>query len=168
MGIYIGIGFVIVGIVLIIFLFKKDKKNKPQKEEITQIDVEKNEKYMFLKELSIYEYVASILPKNYIVFPKVSAGLLVNPSGTKHAYNEIKSKVVDLVVFTRETMSPVLIIDCYDTTYSNGMLEELEPLLLEVLKKASLEVLSIQVKHQLNKDEIKEKILAKLEENKKI
>lgn len=159
--------FVVVGLVAIFYL---SKKKNVQEENIKNldIDVEKNEKYMFLKELSLYEYISSVLPNEYIVFPKVSMSLLVNPTHTKHAYNEIKGKVVDLVIFEKASMMPILVLDCYDTTYANGMLEELEPLIVKVLQKANLEILTLQIKNQLNKDEIKQQILDKLNNDKKI
>lgn len=160
-------GVIIFSIALLIFMGKYKNKNNEEKENINTIDVEKNEKFMFLKELNVYEYISSILPKEYIVFPKVELSLLVKPTNTKHAFNEVKGKTVDLVIFEKSTMSPVLVLDCYDSTYSNGMLEEFEPLILKVLQKAKLDILTIHIKNQLNKDEIKTLIFEKLGINEK-
>lgn len=157
---------IIVAVVILVLISKKTGKEELKKEiNINSIDVEKNEKYMFLKELAVYEYIASFLPNEYIIFPKVELSLLIKPTNTKHAYNEIKGKVVDFVIFEKANMNPVLVLDCYDTTYSNGMLEELEPFVVKVLQKAKLELLTIHIKNQLNKDEIQKSILEKLEKN---
>lgn len=146
----------------------KEKKKKPVKEKSKKEQPRKNthlvvvEKYMFRREVLFWKFLNSILPRTVIVCPKVAVTSIVMPDGDKKFYNELMDKTVDYVVFDEQTMSPMLIIDIYDSTYDDAPLEERDPKVYESLESVRLKILSLKIQTYFDKEEIKTKIFKAL------
>ena len=156
---------------------KKHIKNGPPKEKKVKVKTFKKEKvqpsfmqstykinnnFMLRKEVLFWKYLNTILPKEYIVVPKVEVGNLVEVEGDKTLLNRIATKTIDYVIFNEKTMYPVLILDIYDKTYNDLKLEEQDPYITEVINKLGLKYLEILVSSDFDRDKTRNLILEKL------
>ena len=123
--------------------------------------------YMARKELLFWKYLNTILPREYIVVPKVAVNDLIEVEGDKSTYDRIASKTIDYVIFIEKTMYPALILDIYDKTYNDLKLEEQDPYITEVLTKMNLKVVEILVSSDFDREQTKEYIYSKLGLNNK-
>ena len=122
---------------------------------------------MARKELLFWKYLNTILPREYIVVPKVAVNDLIEVEGDKSTYDRIASKTIDYVIFIEKTMYPALILDIYDKTYNDLKLEEQDPYITEVLTKMNLKVVEILVSSDFDREQTKEYIYSKLGLNNK-
>lgn len=106
--------------------------------------------------------INKILPKGFIVFPKVGVDLILAPVGNKSLYDSIRGKYLDLVIFEDITMKPRLAIDLHDGTIGDEELEVDSPEVVNALKVAELPLISFKIKTDYEIDEIKNPILKEL------
>ncbi len=144
---------------------RKPKKEKQKKSEIaTKETVVKNvhlivkSPYMMRKEVLFWKYLNTILPKQYIVVPKVSLVDLLIPDGDKSIFRLIADKTLDYVIFKEQNMSVALVLDIYDKSYGDEMLDEQDPFLREILGKLNISVESILVANDFDREQCKEQI----------
>lgn len=167
------LALVIIESTLIVFLTIALLKRKKINEETSLKEADPSsvgvrEKYMFRQEVKMLRILNEVLPSSFLTLPKVSLSSLLEPRGSKLVYNKLATTCVDFVVFEEATMTPVLIVDIYDNSFSDEALLEQEPFLTAILEKINLPCLAYQLKGEINKDEVKklvEKSL-KLEEQK--
>lgn len=153
-------GAVAIGIVIYIYLRKKFGTVKNLNENITKVDVKLNKDYCTEAEMKFLENLHRAMPKDFIAFPRVGVDQLVSPNKDKTAYNAIMSKYVDVVVFTRKDMTPVLIIDLVQKNSVQSMqMDELDSNVLKVLKAVKLNVVKIEVEPTYDLDKLKEQVL---------
>lgn len=159
--ILIPVGILIaVGAYFLIF-GKEIKLNKQKKKEETKLQnvaMLPKEKYMYRKEVEFYYFLQSILRADKLVFPKVGLENIFIPDGNKVAYNNISSKYVDFVIFEESTMTPILIVDVYDNSFNDEILDEQDPLTKKILEKIKIPMISILIKGNYDKEKIKEEI----------
>ena len=167
--------YVVIAVVVVtaiaggIFIFRNNNKDKNKTKEIDgPINLAVVEKFMCRKEVEFYYFLNSILPKDKIAFPKVGVDNLLFPTTNKVAYNNLMSKYVDFVVFDEQTMKPLLVIDVYDDSYNDEILDEQEPFVKKVLKEVKLPIISIKIKGKYDAEEVKNKILEIINPNKNI
>lgn len=159
---------VVIAIVGAIFIFKKNKKDKNSSMEIDgPINVAVVDKFMYRKEVEFYYFLCSILPKDKIAFPKVGVDNILFPTVNKIAYNSLMSKYVDFVVFDEKSMKPLLVIDVYDDSYNDEILDEQEPFVKKVLKEVELPIISVKIRGNYDTEEVKNKILGIINPEKK-
>lgn len=160
----IVIASLILGILLYHFVFKK---SDAQEKEYKVSDNDKNtleikEKYMFQIEIKILDILNNIDSKKYIALPKVCMGSLLLPKGSKNVYNILSNKIVDFVMFDRQTMRPILVVDIFDNTFNDESLAEQDPNLTKVLSDLNLPVVSVLVKKVIDEQSFKNQIIEKL------
>lgn len=150
----------ILGILLYHFVFKsKNTDAQPYKVSDKDKDtLQIKEKYMYQVELKVLDVLNSIQPKKYIALPKVCLGSMLLPKGAKNVYNLLASKTLDYVVFEKQTMKPVLVVDIYDNTFNDEALAEQDPNLTKVLSDLKLPVISILIKNTFDEGTFKEQI----------
>lgn len=145
--------FGIAGIaVAIVFYAKKRKKKNSQSEgygnsfESNRSYVTLKEKYMLRKEFKVLCIVERALPAGYFAVPKVAVGLLLEPFGTKAAFDKIKEIFLDVVVFDENSLKPIVVIDLFDSSTGDLNLSESCPQLRKAFDDAGLPVLLVKVK----------------------
>lgn len=158
---------------------KKDKTPKPKKEKKTKVKKEKknrNEdedkfkgsyvdtvsKYLFRKELKLLILVNRILPKGFIVFPKVGVDLILVPVGNRTLYDSIHGKYIDMVIFEERTMKPKVVIDVYDGTIGDEQLDIESPEVIRAIETALIPMVTFRLKAEYTEEEIKTPILKAL------
>ena len=151
----------IIGAVIIIVCRKKLNVNsntsKSNAEQSFNLKI--NSPYMQLDELKFLEILNRALPTECIAFPKVGVDTLLSPNGDKVGFNKIVGKYVDVCVFLIKTMEPILVIDLYeDDTIKQG-LKVLDTDIIKALNSVKLPILKITMKKDLDKDELKTKVV---------
>ena len=144
---------------------KKKKQKQPEKKslyEIKKFNLELTDKFMYRKELLLWRYMISILPRTFIVIPKVSIPSIVNPNGDKNLYNDVVDKTLDLVVFDEQNMRPLLAIDIFDNTYGDERMDDQDPKLYAIVTKLGLKILHVHMKLDLDKEEIRRQVYKEL------
>ena len=107
--IILGVGIVIAIVAYI--LLKKHNFGGSKSGAPGKLEVELKKEYVSGEEMKLVEYIHKALPKEFIAFPRVGVDQIVNPTKNRVAYNSIMSKYLDICVFYRKTMEPVLVID---------------------------------------------------------
>lgn len=157
------VGALAIGIVIYIYLRKKFGMVKNLNENITKVDVKLNKDYCTEAEMKFLENLHRAMPKDFIAFPRVGVDQLVLPNKDKNAYNAIMSKYLDVVVFTRKDMTPVLVIDLVQKSSVQSMqLDELDSNVLKVLKAVKINVVKIFIEPTYDLDKLKEQVLNNL------
>lgn len=152
-------GFAI-AITLYVYLRKKFGAVKNLNENITKVDVKLNKDYCSESEMRFLEYLHRAMPKQLIAFPRVGVDQLVSPNKDKNAYNAIMSKYVDVVVFTRKDMTPVLVIDLVQQNSAQSMqYAELDTNVQKVLKAVKLNILKINIEQTYDLEKLKDQIV---------
>ncbi len=147
---------------------KRKKEEKQLRNQNGKLDTKGSycdvvDKYLFRKELKLFVLISKILPKSYIVFPKVGVDTILEPVGSHTLYNSIRDRYVDLAIFELETMRPRMVIDIFDGSIGDEQLETETPEVIEALKSAELPLISIKVQTAYDPEELKEQIMAALE-----
>lgn len=154
------LGGLAIGICVYVYMRKKLGAVKNLNENITKVDVKLNKDYCTESEMKFLEALHRAMPKDFIAFPRVGVDQLVSPNKDKTAYNAIMSKYLDVVVFNRKDMTPVLIIDLIKNNNVQSMqMDELDFNVLKVLKAVKLNVVKINVEPAYDLDKLKETIL---------
>lgn len=143
----------------------KEKKVKKQKEESSSNLVELKssyvdvvDKFLFRKELKVLVLISRVLPKGYVVFPKIGLDTILEPVGKKDLYDSVKDENIDLVVFDELTMKPKIAIDIFDGSIGDEQVEIASPMIIKALEIAKLPLISFKVKTDYTEAEIKEPI----------
>ena len=147
---------------------KRKKEEKQLRNQNGKLDTKGSycdvvDKYLYRKELKLFVLISKILPKGYIVFPKVGVDTILEPVGSHTLYNSIRDRYVDLVIFNLETMKPRVVIDIFDGSIGDEQLETETPEVIEALKSAELPLISIKVQTSYDQEELKDQIMAILE-----
>lgn len=160
---YIPLIIIFVGLILfvLIILYLKHKEKVELKKEIknntnSQINLSVNN-YCNEKEMIFLEYLHKALPKDFIAFPRVGVDQILQPKGNKIMYNKVLAKYVDICVFLRSEMKPVLIIDLIDTNPATQALCEMDLSVKDALKSVKLPILKQTLSNTYNLDELKKK-----------
>lgn len=140
--------FFILIIVFYHFVVKKND-NIDQDYKIKQLEKASlvvKDKFMFQIELKILSAINEGAAPDFIAFPKVNLGSILAPNGSKVAYNSLADKVVDFVIFEKQTMRPVLIVDAFDNSFADESLAEQDPQLSQLLNDLKLTVFQVYIK----------------------
>lgn len=129
-------------------------KNKPE--------VELNKCYITAEEMKILEYVHKALPKDFIAFPRVGVNQIVSPTKNLVAYNSILSKYLDICVFYRKTMEPLLVIDLQWDNEIKQQFKIMDNNVVAVLNAVKLKVVPIKVEPAYDIAELRKKLLSAL------
>lgn len=153
---------------------EKSKPHKPKKEKVRKSKIAPKEAvvknvhlrvkspYMLRKEVLFWKYLNLILPKQYVVVPKVSLVDLFIPDGDKSIFRLIADKTLDYVIFHEANMTVALVLDIYDKSYGDEQLDEQDPFLLDILAKLNIKVTSIFVSNDFDRESCKKQIYSAL------
>ncbi len=154
------LAFLAVAVILLVVLKRKYGKDEDMisKNQPVNIQVALNKSYMNNKELLFYKSVLSCLPIDFICFPKVAVTKLITPKQNKVLYNTILNDYVDVAIFLRDTMEPVLAIDLYDQT-NPEQLAELPANIKTALSNAKLPFIRMEVQEEYRTDDLRKKLI---------
>lgn len=141
---------------------KKMRKNENGKLDTKGSYCDTIDKFLYRKEIKVYVLINKVLPKGYIAFPKISLKSILEPVGSHALYDAVKSKVVDIVIFDRETMKPKAVVDIFDGSIGDEQLDTFSPVVVDALKSAELPIISIKVKTDYDPSEIEKQIFEAL------
>lgn len=145
-AIYYIIFFLFLGVLgtIVYFVNRNSKKERDPFEN--GANALGKQKFLIEEEIYFQEFLSSHLPKELVVFPRVTLGSILMPIGNKTQYNAISDKCVDYCIFLRDGMMPVLVIDLVYNGYSERLIPPLDKNILDALKIVRLPVLSVEVK----------------------
>lgn len=144
-----------------IILNKKMKKgaNKSKKYSTSEVSVTAINSYCSEDEMKFLDYLHMALPKEFIAFPKVGVDHLVEPGKNRLAYNAILSKYVDVVVFYRKTMQPILVVDLFKESSANDQLRAMDEDVVNVLNAIKLKVIKIKCEKSYNIEVLRHQLI---------
>lgn len=159
----LAVGFTI-AIVVYIALKKRGlpDKNIALKVGKSKPEVGLNKCYITAEEMKILEYVHKALPKDFIAFPRVGVNQIVSPTKNLVAYNSILSKYLDICVFYRKTMEPLLVIDLQWDNEIKQQFKVMDNNVVAVLNAVKLKVVPIKVEPAYDIAELRKKLLSAL------
>lgn len=146
---FIAIAIVVVGLLIAVFTYIVLKKHNfggsGTKKQKGKLEVEINKEYASAEEMKLLEYIHKSLTKDFIAFPRVGVDKIVNPTKNLVAYNSIMSKYVDICIFLRKTMEPVLVIDIMWDNQAKQQFTEMDNNVVDVLNAVKLKVVKIKI-----------------------
>ena len=150
---------IIVAIIIAILLYKKMQKKykKPLDTSIKQNSnplVKLRERYCTEEEMKFLEALHKALPRDFISFPHVGVSKLIEPKGNMIDYKSIQDKYVDICVFLRKDMKPLLVIDLFQPSPAAQQLKKFDDFTNNVLKAVKIPVLHKQIQTSYKNDEL--------------
>ena len=137
------------GIWLGIYVRRSMNNNYSKTVDFDRIDIKsqlvKHVPYLWPKELEFYQMYSKILPKQYMIVPKVGVDKIVKPHGSLVMYNAIKSKYVDFCVFKISNMEPVAVIDCFYPSITDSTMKEMDKATKKSLEAMEIPVLQYEI-----------------------
>ena len=155
--VFIVAGFLILAIVIFLLMTRKKKKGSRIK-HMSDIDTSKSMglRIPFLNSAEnnfLYNF-QSILPGEYVVYPKVSMQQLIVPFNNLNFYNAVKDRVIDYVVFMKKNMQPVVIIDLHDRSGVQKSIEEDDKYLGMALRNVGLPIVDYEIRQEYEPAEL--------------
>ena len=105
------------------------------------------------------EAIHKALPRDCISFPNVGVSKLIEPKGSLVDYNSVMDKYVDICVFLRKDMKPILVIDLYSQSPVSQQLKKFDDNVSAVLKEVKIPVLHKLIQTNYNIDDLKIELL---------
>jgi hypothetical protein len=148
------VGLVILAIAIVGGVFLAIKLNKKVDKNIENVNWDKlNTKGMhkkhtpvlWPKELEFYEMFKSILPKQYMIIPKMGVDEIVKPNGNLLLFNAIKTEHVDFCIVKVSNMEPVVVLDTYYPSISDSTIQELPVAVKKALESVNIPVIKYEI-----------------------
>ena len=130
-----------------------------RKTDSNDVSVTAINKYCSEEEMKFLDSLHMALPKEFIAFPKVGVDNLVEPGKNRLAYNSIMAKYVDVVVFYRKNMQPVLVVDLVKENVAVSQLRGMDEDVVAVLKSIKMPVVKIKVEKAYNLESLRHQLI---------
>jgi len=130
---------------------KTKKSGKPQ--------VKLKESFCTEKEMVILNALHKALPRDCISFPNVGVSKLIEPKGNLVDYKSVMDKYVDICVFLRKGMKPILVIDLYESSPVAQQLKKFDDNVSAVLKEVNIPVLHKQISSSYSTEDLRIEVL---------
>lgn len=158
---------IILAIVISVLLYKrmKIKYKKPLDTSIKQNStpqVKLRESYCTEEEMKFLEALHKALPRDFISFPNVGVSKLIEPKNNMVDYKSINNKYVDICVFLRKDMKPILVIDLYQQSPAAQQLKKFDDFTNNVLKAVKIPILHKQIQKSYNTEDLLIEVLNQL------
>lgn len=153
---------IIIGLSVLLFKILQKKFNKPiktalQRNTIPEVTLRK--KYCSEKEMKFLEALHKALPRDCISFPNVGITKLIEPKGNLNDYHLVQDKYVDVCVFLRKGMTPILAIDLYEPSPAAQQLKQFDNNIKDVLKVVKIPVLHKQIQDNYSIEDLRIELL---------
>ena len=156
-----------VGIALSIILYKHLQKKfshpvTPSYQKNSTPQVKLKESYCTEQEMVFLNALHKALPRDCISFPNVGVSKLIEPKGNLVDYKSVIDKYVDVCVFLRKGMKPILVIDLFEPSPVAQQLKKFDDNVLAVLNEVKIPVMHKQIQNEYNIEELKIEVLQKM------
>lgn len=148
------VGLVILAIAIVGGVFLAIKLNKKVDKNIENVNwdklntkgmLKKHTPVLWPKELEFYEMFKSILPKQYMIIPKMGVDEIVKPNGNLLLFNAIKTEHVDFCIVKVSNMEPVVVLDTYYPSISDSTIQELPVAVKKALESVNIPVIKYEI-----------------------
>lgn len=152
-----------IGIAIALYFYMKKKYNiktiasKQTNNKNPQVKLKGS--YCTEEEMKFLEALHKALPRDCISFPNVGVSKLIEPKGNLVDYNSVLDKYVDVCVFLRKDMTPILVIDLYQSSPVAQQLKKFDENVSNVLKVVKIPVLHKQIDSSYNIEDLKIEVL---------
>ena len=148
----------IVGAFLLYFIIKNLEKKRISKSKQAKFDgkprLKLNLPFLTSSETKFLAVFQNSLPSEYVAFPKVVASSIVKPDGSLVVFHEIEHNILDVVVFLKSKMQPVLVVDLIDPSRGDKSITTYSDYIKKGLSSVKLPILSITLDHDFEKVEL--------------
>ncbi len=164
----IGISILIVAIIAgIIFSIRLNRKvtNNAKKIDWNNFNgkdqLKKHIPMLWPKELEFYYMFRSVLPKEFMIMPKLGLDEIVKPNGGNLVlFNAVKDEHVDYCVVKVSNMEPVAVLDTYYPSITDSTMQKLETSVIKALESVNIPVITYEILDvPYDKDKILKKFL---------
>jgi hypothetical protein len=147
---------VLAAIIFLLNLIAKEKKKGGARKDY---DYEAK-KLMSPAEISFFEILKHIVPKQLAVLPQVNLGTIIDKKGDSKYRNEL-FRNIDFCIFDAE-YNPILLIELNDASHERKDRKIRDEKVKAICGKAGLELLEIKAKKDFDVKDIEEKIITKI------
>ena len=167
-GIIIIISAVVIGVFLSIKLNRK-VTNNAKKIDWNNFNakgqLKKHIPMLWPKELEFYYMFRSVLPKEFMIMPKLGVDEIVKPTGGNLVlFNAVKDEHVDYCVVKVSTMEPIAVIDTYYPSISDSTMQKLENSVIKAFESVTIPVITYEILDvPYDKDKILKKFLESID-----
>lgn len=155
---------IICAIILSKYLRKKyNKGDVTIKTNDSNPQVKLRNSYCTEEEMVFLEAVHKALPREFIAFPNVGVSKLVEPKNNLIDYKSVLAKYVDVCIFLRKDMKPILVIDLYQPSPIAQQLKQFDDNVNNVLKAVKIPVLHKQIKQHYDLDDLRIELLSNID-----
>ncbi len=155
--------FLIFGVAAVIVVFLKRKYGNDRgmitKDIPKTVYVEIKKCYLKPEEVSFLKSLTKVLPAEFVAYPKVGVDNLVQPKNDKVLYNTILSQYIDVCVFLRTTMEPILAIDLFSASPVEQQMKKLHPNVIKAMQTVKIPLIQYQVSEEYNLIELRTKVI---------
>lgn len=155
--------FLIFGVaaVIVVFLKRKygDDRGMITKDIPKTVYVEIKKCYLKPEEVSFLKSLTKVLPAEFVAYPKVGVDNLVQPKNDKVLYNTILSQYIDVCVFLRTTMEPILAIDLFSASPVEQQMKKLHPNVIKAMQTVKIPLIQYQIAEEYNLIELRTKVI---------
>lgn len=155
--------FLIFGVAAVIVVFLKRKYGNDRgmitKDIPKTVYVEIKKCYLKPEEVSFLKSLAKVLPAEFVAYPKVGVDNLVQPKNDKVLYNTILSQYIDVCVFLRTTMEPILAIDLFSASPVEQQMKKLHPNVIKAMQTVKIPLIQYQIAEEYNLIELRTKVI---------
>ena len=147
---------------LIVFVLKRKfgkERKMITKHQPKNVNVEIRKPYMKPNEIVFLKNLDKVLPAEFVAYPKVGVDNIISPKNDKILYNTILRQYIDVCVFLRTTMEPVLAIDLYENSPVEQQLKQFHPNVVTALKTVKLPIVQFLLAEEYNLIELRTKII---------
>ena len=154
---FIAVAFVVY------FAIKRLEKKRLARNKKAKFDdkprLKLNLPFLTSSEVKFLAVFQNSLPSDYVAFPKVVMSSIVKPDGSLVVFNEVEHTILDVVVFLKTKMQPVLVVDLIDPAKGDKTVTQFGEYTKKSLKSVKLPVLTITLDHEFEKVELLNKFL---------
>lgn len=148
-------------------LIKKYEKRQSKKSVSAKFNdkprLKLNLPFLSSNEVKFLAVFQNSLPSEYVAFPKVCMKNIVKPDGSLIIYNEIENEQLDIVVFLKTKMQPVMAVDLLDPSKGDRNSTKNNEFVTKSLKSINLPVLTLALDHDYEKLELLNMFLDKMD-----
>lgn len=141
--------------------FKKPIDNTFKASENAQVSLKKN--YCTEQEMHFLDALHKALPRECISFPRVGVTKIIQPKGNLVDFKSVMGQYLDIVVFLRKEMIPILVIDLYEESPATQQLKKFDDNVITVLNAIKLPIMKKQIQENYNIDELLVEVLNHLD-----
>lgn len=129
------------------------------KSEPKVVAVQLKKAFMKPNEMIFLKDLYKILPAEFIAFPHVGVDNIVEPKDNKVLYNTILSQYLDVCVFLKKTMEPVLAIDLYEASPIEQQMKQLHPNVIKALATVKVPLLQYQLSEEYDIQDLRTRVI---------